>query len=77
MVRIDLICVEISAIEDLFCVISFPCETCNLGSWAQKFERVWKDNDYEVLNWRPEIKFQDQDTTGVVLFYQGTKIGLN
>ena len=57
MVRVDVICVKIFAIEDLFYLKPFPCgqEPCNLGSWAQKLERVCKDNDFEVLDPRPNI----------------------
>ena len=49
MVKVDIICVKILAIEDLFYLKPFPCgqEHCNLGSWAQKLERVCKDKDFE------------------------------
>ena len=57
MVKVDVIRVKILAIEDLFYLKPFPCgqEPCNLGFWAQKLERVCKDNDFEVLDPRPEI----------------------
>ena len=57
MVKIDVICVNILAAEDLFYLKPFPCgqEPCNLGSWAQKLERVCKDNDFKVLDPRPKI----------------------
>ena len=57
MVKVDVICVKILAIENLFYLKPFPCgqEPCNLGSWAQKLEHLCKDNDFEVLDPRPEI----------------------
>ena len=57
IVKVDVICVKILAIEDLFYLKPFPCgqEPCNLGSWAQNLERISKDNDFEVLDPRPEI----------------------
>ena len=58
MVKVSVICVEILAIEDLFYLKAFPCgqEPCNLGSCAQKLERVCKGKDFEVLDPRLEIK---------------------
>ena len=57
MVKVDVICVNILAIEDLFYLKPLPCgqEPWNLESWAQKLERVCKDNDFEVLDPRSEI----------------------
>ena len=57
MVKVDVICVKILTVEDLFYLKPFPCsqEPCNLESWAQKVERVCKDNDFEVLDSGPEI----------------------
>ena len=60
MVKDDIICVKILAKEDIFDLKPFPCgqEPCNLGSWAQKLERVCKDNDSEGLDPRPEINIR-------------------
>ena len=93
IVKVDAICLKILTIKDLFHLKAFPCgqEPCNLGSCAQKLERVCKGNDFEVLDPRPEIKFHapihlefktcnywyDPDVSGTVPFYQDTAIGLN
>ena len=60
MVKVDIICVKILPIEDLFYLKPFPCgqEPCNLGSWAQKLESVCKGNDFEGLDPRLEINIQ-------------------
>ena len=57
MVKVDVICVKILTVEDLFYLKPFPCsqEPSNLESWAQKVERVCEDNDFEVLDSRHEI----------------------
>ena len=57
MVKVDVICVKILTVEDLFYLKPFPCsqEPSNLESWAQKVERVCEDNDFEVLDSGPEI----------------------
>ena len=57
MVKVDVICVKILTVEDLFYLKPFPGsqEPSNLESWAQKVERVCEDNDFEVLDSGPEI----------------------
>ena len=47
VVKVDVICVKMLAVEDLFYLKLFPCgqEPCNLGSWAQKLEHVCQGND--------------------------------
>ena len=56
-VKVDVICVKVLAIEELFYLKPFSCgqEPCKLGSWAQKLKRVCKDGDFEVLDPKPEI----------------------
>ena len=57
MVKVDVICVKRFTLEGIFYLKPFPCgqEPCNLGSWDQKFERVFKGRDFEVVESRPEI----------------------
>ena len=57
MVKVDVICVKRFILEDIFYLKPFPYgqEPCNLGSWDQKFERVFKGSDFEVVESRPEI----------------------
>ena len=55
--KVDAIWVKILAIEDQFYLKPplFGEELCDIESLAQELNPVSKDNDFEVLNLKPEI----------------------